>query len=96
MQIHNIIGTPTLIVNRKIILAVGGFDESLPRLQDYELAIKLVQEYKIGCCNKILLHVGSDSSNRITYNTDKLFVSLGMILDRHFDFINLYDENSIL
>lgn len=95
LQIHNIIGTPTLIVNRKIILAVGGFDESLPRLQDYELAIKLVQEYKIGCCNKILLHVGSDSSNRITYNTDKLFVSLGMILDRHFDFINLYDENSI-
>lgn len=95
LQIHNIVGTPTVIISRKIILSVGGFDELLPRLQDYELAIKLVQRYKIGCCNKILLHVGNDSSNRITYNTDKLFVSLGMILDRHFDFINLYDENSI-
>jgi glycosyltransferase involved in cell wall biosynthesis len=37
----NFIGTPTMLAKADALRLIGGFDEELPRLQDWELAIRL-------------------------------------------------------
>lgn len=45
---HNIISTTsTVCVRKDILLDVGGFDEELPALQDYDLWIRICQKYCI-------------------------------------------------
>lgn len=54
---RNVIGTPTLLVHRKVIEHVGMFDEKLPRFQDYDLAIRISQKYDIGFVSQVLANV---------------------------------------
>lgn len=51
---RNIIGTPTLLIHRKVIEHVGMFDEKLPRFQDYDLVIRISQKYDIGFVSQVL------------------------------------------
>lgn len=44
----NVISTQTLVVDKSVFDEVGKFDEEMPRLQDYELVIRIVQQYKVG------------------------------------------------
>lgn len=44
----NVISTQTLVMEKSVLDEVGKFDVDMPRLQDYELAIRIVQQYKIG------------------------------------------------
>lgn len=53
---RNVIGTPTLLVHRKVIEHVGMFDEKLPRFQDYDLAIRISQKYDIGFVSQVLVN----------------------------------------
>jgi len=85
---HNIVGTPTLIIEKCIVNDVGMFDEQLPRLQDYDYAIRIAQKYNIGCCPDILLNVHTDE-DRITANRGKLDKAIGIIIQKHIDFIDL-------
>ena len=87
---YNIIGTPTLIIDKEITNRVGLFDESMPRLQDYEYAIRIAKNYDICCCPFILLRVYTDEV-RITSNREKLDVAISIILQKHLDFINFQD-----
>ena len=40
---QNYVGTPTLVVKKKYLDEVGGFTTSMPRYQDWDLALKLAQ-----------------------------------------------------
>lgn len=53
---RNVVGTPTLLVHRKVIEHVGMFDEKLPRFQDYDFAIRISQKYDIGFVSHILVN----------------------------------------
>lgn len=48
LKAGNMIGTPTLVMEKNVLEEIGKFDEDMPRLQDYELIIRIVQRYKIG------------------------------------------------
>ena len=39
----NLIDTPTLFVRTDFLKSLGGFDERLPRFQDWELAIRIAK-----------------------------------------------------
>lgn len=54
---QNVIGTPTLLVHRKVIEHVGMFDEKLPRFQDYDLVIRISQKYDIGFVSQVLVKI---------------------------------------
>lgn len=43
---RNFIGMPTVLVRRDLLEAIGGFDESLPRLQDWDLFVRLAEVTK--------------------------------------------------
>ena len=85
---YNIVGTPTLVIEKCIVNDVGMFDEQLPRMQDYDYAIRIVKKYDIGCCPHILLNVHTDEY-RITSDRKKLDNAIGIIIRKHIDFIDL-------
>lgn len=64
----NFIALPTVIVRRRCLASVDGFDESLPRLQDWDLFIRLAKEYDFACIDEPLVTAyataGSISTNR--------------------------------
>lgn len=49
LLLSNFIDMPTVIIRRDAIDKVGGFDEKLPRFQDWELFLRVSKEYKIHC-----------------------------------------------
>lgn len=51
----NFIGTPSLVVRRDIFGEVGGFDEELPRLQDWDLALRLARRTRFSFVPKVLV-----------------------------------------
>lgn len=51
----NVIGTPTMLIKRTCFIEVGGFDEELKALEDYDLALKISRKYEIGYVDKCLV-----------------------------------------
>lgn len=57
--------TPSLMFRKKALVAIGGFDESFRRHQDYELLLKFFSYgYKIGCLREYLTIVHSLGGNK--------------------------------
>ena len=54
----NVIGTPALVARTETLRRIGGFDESLARLQDWELAIRLAEAGPIACVDAVLFEAG--------------------------------------
>lgn len=51
--------TPTLMFRREALKAIGGFDETFRRHQDYELLLRFFEAgYKIGCVSEVLVRIG--------------------------------------
>ena len=90
LRAHNVIGTPTLVLSKAVVEDIGMFDEEMPRLQDYEYVIRIVEKYEIGCCPNILLKVGT-GGGRISTNDKRLDIATGMILKKH---ISFFDKNT--
>ncbi len=84
---HNMIGTPTLIVRKDIFEIIGDFDEEMPRLQDYEFVIRLVQKEKIGYIARPLVFV-HDTKMRISTSTEALQEAIALLLIKHGNFLN--------
>lgn len=45
---RNFIGAPTAVIRKECLDKVGGFDETLSCLEDWELFIRIAKEYEIG------------------------------------------------
>ncbi len=67
----NFISTSTVLVSRQAFLAVGGFDESLQSIQDWELWTRLAAHSPLGYVNKPLTQyrVHANSTSRSTRKT---------------------------
>lgn len=63
---RNVIGGPTAVIRRECLDKVGGFDETLTCLEDWELFLRIAQMYEIGYAAEPLLvadiHEGGVSS----------------------------------
>lgn len=104
---RNIIGTPTLLVHRKVIEHVGMFDEKLPRFQDYDLAIRISQKYDIGFVSQILVNaynmeIGISQNNsayieavQMLYKKYPMFFDAEFFLRIGFDRDAFEDNNGI-
>lgn len=44
---ENVISTQVLLLQKSVFNELGGFDDTLNRLQDWDLAIRLINEYKV-------------------------------------------------
>lgn len=94
LKCHNVVGTPTLIFKKEIVSLLHGkvFDEILPRFQEYELLIRLVQLVDIGYIDEPLVYAYQDGNN-ISKNRGHLYEAAGRILKKHGSFL---DKKSFL
>lgn len=84
----NIIGTPTLVIHRKVIQTVGMFDEEMPRLQDYEFVIRIAGKFEICFVNEALINE-YELAGCISQNRRGLQTAYALLLKKHADFIDV-------
>lgn len=84
LQRANFITLPSLMVRRECLESAGIFDKSLPRLQDWDLLLRLSLKYKISFIDEKLLNVFY-SEDSITANRKSYSVALELILDKYQD-----------
>ena len=75
----NTIGTPTIIIKKEVWEQIGGFDEKLAALEDYDLAIRIAENNKIGFIDDVLVRVNStfDSVNSNLFNRGIALLQIG-------------------
>ncbi len=85
--LDNYIDTPTSIVKREVLERVGGFDENLPRFQDWEMFIRLT---KLGMMYGFYqpLIDSLDLSDSISRNDKARLTALKIIYQKHYEEIN--------
>lgn len=75
---HNLIGTPSVLVRKKCLEQVGGFDEKLSCLEDWELNLRIAEKWEIGFVDDILVEVhpssGSVSTNARGYMETRCYL----------------------
>jgi len=81
---ENFIGTPAALVRKECFEKAGMFDEKLPRLQDWELVIRLSKYYNFKCIDEPLL-ISYYTLDSISANNDALIKALKLILSKHFN-----------
>lgn len=87
--LKNLIGsTTTVIVRKNLFDIVGGFDENLPALQDYDMWVRLCQVTKVGVVkNPCVEYYNYDSSGQISQNTNKYIEAERLISLKYKDMI---------
>lgn len=86
----NVIGLPTLIAQKSVLDHLEYvFSENLPCLQDYELAIRIVQDTAIGYY-PIPLVRAYRMENCITNNMKKYVVAVRDIVMKHRQYVDVY------
>lgn len=90
----NFIPTQAALVRKSCIDSVGNFDERLPRLQDWEMWLRISKKYTIDYVDEPLVinHMDVDKlsfSNRDTANAE----ALKIILDKHAPLFSEYPKH---
>lgn len=70
LLLGNFIGAPTMIIAKDILEEVGGFNENLMNLEDYELILRIAKDFYIAFTNEVLVHTyaQNDSININLYH----------------------------
>lgn len=79
---ENFINTPMIIVRKECFEKAGKFDETLPRLQDWELVLRLSKYYHFKYIDEVL-SIAHTTTDSISANQDALIKALMLILDKH-------------
>lgn len=88
LKTTNVVGTPTLVVQKELFSRVGMFDEKIKCLQDYEFMIRLVKEESLGYVEEPLVHAYR-LEHSITSNREAKMEAYVRILEKHSDFVDL-------
>lgn len=78
----NCVSTQTLIVKSDILKRIGGFDVYLPRLQDWELVLRLSREVEFIFIDQPLVRVYY-THDSVTATQTKFFTAMEYILNKH-------------
>lgn len=84
LLLGSFISCQTLMVRRRLLVEVGLFDESLPRLQDWELCLRLSREHPIGFLEEPLV-TATLQGDSTTRDFEKYREAVELILARHAD-----------
>lgn len=85
----NFVTTQSIVTRKECFKKAGMFDEKLPRLQDWELVLRLSKYYNFKCIDEPLL-VSYYTSDSISANHKALIEALELILTKHYKNFNKY------
>lgn len=80
----NFVTTQAVLVKRECFERAGMFDENLPRLQDWELFIRISKYYHFKCIDEPLV-ISYYQPRSISADQNALIRALELILERHFE-----------
>lgn len=66
LLMRNMIDTSTMLIRTSCLREVGGFEETLTAIEDWELALRISEKWKIEFVEDILVDVYTTSDNRIS------------------------------
>jgi glycosyltransferase involved in cell wall biosynthesis len=89
----NFVSTQTIFVRRDCFEIAGMFDENLPRLQDWELVIRLSKYYLFELIDEPLV-LSYYTPQSISSNQKALVIALEIILSKHFEDLKLNNSLS--
>jgi ADP-heptose:LPS heptosyltransferase/glycosyltransferase involved in cell wall biosynthesis len=78
----NFVDTPSSLVRKECFLKSGTFDESLPRLQDWDLFIRIAQNYEFKLINEALYN-SDNLKDSISSNPDSLLKARQIIIKKY-------------
>ncbi len=78
----NFLATPSLMVRRDIFDRVGGFDEELPRLQDWDLALTLIRQTRMAFVPRVLVR-SEMMPEGISTDPQRLHHAARRMIERH-------------
>ena len=81
---RSLISTQTLVVRRNALDMIGGFDESLSAIEDWDLAIRLAKIGPIAFVDDPLV-VQRFSANSLTHNAASRVSAVQQVVEKHFD-----------
>jgi glycosyltransferase involved in cell wall biosynthesis len=64
---ENVISTQTMLFRRKCLEQLGGFDENLHCIEDWELVLRVAERWEIGLADEILVEI-TRSENSVSGN----------------------------
>lgn len=80
----NCIDTNTVLMRRTVFNEVGGFDNNIPRLQDWELFLRIIKMYNYKVIyDSEVLNVNVLQKNSISYSNEKYFDAIIYILKKY-------------
>lgn len=78
LLVQNTIGAPTVLTRKSIFEEVGGFDEKMKSLEDWDFALKVAKKWQIGFVPEPLLEVaqtqGGVSSKQAEYYQNRCYM----------------------
>lgn len=84
----NFVTTQSIVIRKECFEKAGMFDESLPRLQDWDLVLRLSKYYEFKCIDEPLVF-SYFTPVSISSNKDALIKASELIISKHFnDFVN--------
>lgn len=81
---QNFICTPSVLIRRDVLEATGGFDDRLPRLQDWDLWIRVAAVTRFACVPLPLVRVHHTPVS-ISTNSEALATACGILDDKFTD-----------
>lgn len=73
LLLTSLVGMSTLVVRRDVLVELGGFNEQLAALENYELTLRIAEKYEILLADEVLAAVKEEGGHgRITQGKDKI------------------------
>jgi len=82
--LYSLISTQTLVIQRTLFEHLGGFDESLPALEDWEFSIRMSEGRQVAFVDEPLV-VQKFSDNSLTRDLQKRLLARQQIARKHHD-----------
>lgn len=80
----NMVSTQTLVVRRDVFLELGGFDETLPAVEDWDFALRLARRGTLALVDEPLVHQRF-SPNSLTRDLGRQLRAYERILDKNLE-----------
>lgn len=95
--LRNCIGsTTTVMIRRELFDKVGGFDEKLPALQDYDMWVRICQITKVGVVKQPCVeYYNYESGGQISHSTQKYVKAAALITEKYEELIRQLSNDEI-
>lgn len=79
----NLVGMPTILVKKECIEQIGGLDETLNCLEDYDFALRIAKEYKVKFIDEVYLASEFSTTGVSGGDTERYLIASCRLLQKY-------------